>query len=322
MPSYMRIPTPAEFKKDSYVLFAVRKNQHTIDNIDKLLASYHDSQVGHVSKFYALLQLRFLTMSWLADVANAKSRRQQAVDALHRVVTDEMKRSLGAVGEADFDAKLAAFLARPMTQHGQRVDGMRNAVTHIAAEDIWRYGVYPQGGKLYQYPWYDKHQRDSLTRGSAKELIETQTPENLMSSPARYGTETDNHHGGFVMTLDRKVYMARHDGNAFHSQYTGGQPVICAGTLRIHKGVLRCISNASGHYQPGIQRLLPVIDWFYENKANLSKVYLKCVKFEYNQKNEPRAVGYTYYRAEEVRKKRSLLGLTKVEGRMLPRDAE
>lgn len=313
---YMRVPTPAEFKKDSYVLFANRKKDYELTAIDELLATYHDPNIGYVSRFYVLLQLQALTKAWDKKKGQG-NRRRAAIEALHATVEAEMRRTLGATKE-NYEEKLRHFLARGMTQHGHDVDGKTSNLRHIQPHDLWKYEVYVQGGKLWQYPWWDRKRRNSLHRGSPKELVETKYT-NLLD--ARYGLVDGKYHAGYVMDLDHKLYMGWHSqSSAFHSQYTRGGPVLCAGTLRVHEGRLRCITNMSGHYQPGVQRLIHVVDWFHRKNVNLSEVYLCCVAFIYVN-NQVTADGTVYYRAEELRTKRSFLQLTEIPEDDVPENA-
>jgi len=63
--------------------------------------------------------------------------------------------------------------------------------------------------------------------------------------------------GGFIMTHDHDVYMAKHTvgeedsfSGIFHSSYTAGDPVLMAGTMLIEGGAVKAVRSDSGHYLP------------------------------------------------------------------------
>jgi hypothetical protein len=64
---------------------------------------------------------------------------------------------------------------------------------------------------------------------------------------------------GYVQSLWNSIYMAKHDGGAYHSQYMSGNQVACAGGMTIQGGTLRLVSNSSGHYRPSSAVLVPLL---------------------------------------------------------------
>lgn len=92
---------------------------------------------------------------------------------------------------------------------------------------------------------------------------------------SRYGTPCGRDWGGYVLGCNDKLYMAEHSSHAkvFHSYYFAGKPIVCAGSLLVDgNGVLRAISNRSGHYQPAISRLMFVLQYFNRNGVDISDV--------------------------------------------------
>jgi hypothetical protein len=70
----------------------------------------------------------------------------------------------------------------------------------------------------------------------------------------------------FVMTMGRDLYLRKHslghqnghDGN-YHSNYTGGGAVLCAGSMLIEGGVIKTVRSDSGHYKPTEQNMVSLL---------------------------------------------------------------
>jgi hypothetical protein len=52
-----------------------------------------------------------------------------------------------------------------------------------------------------------------------------------------------------------------------HSSFLAGAPVRTGGELKVVNGVVKTISNASGHYQPSLSSLRRAVDWLKESGA-------------------------------------------------------
>ncbi|AAZ68442.1 hypothetical protein [Ehrlichia canis] len=61
--------------------------------------------------------------------------------------------------------------------------------------------------------------------------------------------------GGNLIIHDHIVCDRSKGQTYFHSTLAAGMPVICAGLIRVDNGMIRDISNESGHYKPGIANL-------------------------------------------------------------------
>ncbi|MCB1136780.1 MAG: hypothetical protein KDK78_10965, partial [Chlamydiia bacterium] len=88
--------------------------------------------------------------------------------------------------------------------------------------------------------------------------------------------------GIFVLGLDGKLYAAAHSeserGLMHHSSFFAGGDVLSAGELVVEQGVLKSLSNRSGHYRPDWKDpMLAVLDHLHNKGVDLSAVRLELV---------------------------------------------
>ncbi|UYZ64406.1 hypothetical protein [Hymenobacter weizhouensis] len=83
---------------------------------------------------------------------------------------------------------------------------------------------------------------DGKLRNASGELFDTQGA----------GTVTGKGKAIFVMSPDGKIYASLHQqaGIFHHSSFLSGAPVAAAGEVEVHNGVVKMVSNRSGHYMP------------------------------------------------------------------------
>ncbi|YAF94638.1 MAG: DUF4157 domain-containing protein [Nodularia sp. CChRGM 3473] len=106
----------------------------------------------------------------------------------------------------------------------------------------------------------------------------------------------------FVMTADGKIYLADptdeiEKGEALswrnplffdkfhHSSFLRGAPVAAAGELVFAEGILKQVTNQSGHYKPGIIHTMQVLQEFKERGVNLKNVELELLLVIEGQKS-------------------------------------
>lgn len=84
--------------------------------------------------------------------------------------------------------------------------------------------------------------------------------------PFDTGSAVSAHSGGgraiFVMDEYGNVYASSQHavGQFHHSSLAGGRPVAAAGELEVRDGVLRLVTDQSGHYQPAREFTLRAVD--------------------------------------------------------------
>ena len=135
--------------------------------------------------------------------------------------------------------------------------GTEGAVKYVGPEARWRYQILFDGqGKMYR--------RSSKTSTSTSQdtLIDTKGVAWI-----------------FIIDKDGNCYTSfgetPEDGKKFHhSTIMSGSSVILAGAVRVDKGVLKEIDNASGHYKPIKDHLLNGLAVLQKYKVPLTDVQL------------------------------------------------
>jgi hypothetical protein len=82
--------------------------------------------------------------------------------------------------------------------------------------------------------------------------------------------------GLFIVDRDYYLYLLpfHQRGKYHHSSLSGGGPVRFAGTIAVMNGVLRELSNQSGHYKPTAPQTLKVLKWFLTQGIRLDQANL------------------------------------------------
>jgi hypothetical protein len=107
-----------------------------------------------------------------------------------------------------------------------------------------------------------------------------------------YGAKHSPHmvgHAGFVLSMGGDFFMGQHgiggkineEKNVYHSSYTAGRAVRCSGTWKVENGVVKEISDSSGHYKPNLNHMINALETLKTYGVDLSKVLI-----HYYGKNE------------------------------------
>ncbi len=135
--------------------------------------------------------------------------------------------------------------------------GTEGAVKYVGPDDRWRYQILFDGqGKMY------RRSSKTSTATSQDALIDTKGVGWI-----------------FIIDKDSNCYTSfgetPEDGKKFHhSTIMSGSSVILAGAVRVDKGVLKEIDNASGHYKPQKDHLLNGLVVLQKYNVSLKDVQL------------------------------------------------
>ena len=104
-----------------------------------------------------------------------------------------------------------------------------SAVKYLSATDRAQYALTFVGGTI---------------RDAGGNLFDTQDAATLHSATGR---------AIFVMDANGEFYASKYQmvGDFHHSSLLAGAPVAAAGELEVENGVLKAVSDKSGHYRPG-----------------------------------------------------------------------
>ena len=83
-------------------------------------------------------------------------------------------------------------------------------------------------------------------------------------------------HHLFIVDQQLRIFILPFEerGKFHHSSLSAGENILFAGTLGLHQGVLREISDKSGHYRPDTQQTLKVLKLLQNQGLDLSQTKL------------------------------------------------
>jgi hypothetical protein len=142
-----------------------------------------------------------------------------------------------------------------LSHHGHKND-KEFGMVEFDKKQLYKYRLWFKNGLAYQLPWWTKSQPKLMVLANSRHGYVR------IRRPGGGGVPQVGGWSAFVMTMDRQIYMTKHDfdpkrvgNNYFHSSYNGGQRVAMAGTIAINNGLITGVRTDSGHYQPGLHNL-------------------------------------------------------------------
>ncbi len=84
-------------------------------------------------------------------------------------------------------------------------------------------------------------------------------------------------YAAFTLNTNGELSVFNHlfgEDNIVHSSINAGAPVICAGELKIKKGLLEAVNTHSGHYCPTVFNIYRLLQFFSNNDISLSLVMI------------------------------------------------
>jgi hypothetical protein len=257
------IPTKTQFQQATDLTFITsgkRATDTVLRRIDDLLDLYHGTEVEKM-KMMLLGRIYFATDMWvrLADSGDASvnSRRRAGVFEFYTTVVNRLCEITGIEGKQNLLPNwLSVTFGKEMTDHGTDVDIKKDAADYMTPTQAAKYKLKFIGGLAYQESWW--------TNSNASVLANTIGVDDRTSGIGERPIAVDS--GGYVVTLSGVFYHGPHYSGAgtmkgrFHSSYTAGEGVRCAGVMKIDNGKVFRIDTDSGHYQPGDPHLAMAVE--------------------------------------------------------------
>lgn len=256
------------------------KHKVSIDNSLKycaeILNSVHLSTDRGV-KICRLSDLYFGLNYWMIRSRNrAKGtayKHPEPVNALFRLTVFSLCDVFGCTVNV-LPRELEDYFGKRLSDHGVKGDMDQGLAKYLSRAEAKKYKIVFKEGKAYQLPWWNKGTNTNL-KGATFEPASTDPSRILKDASWPAG------HGGYAMSMSREIYMGNHSGgnkernkhaNFFHSSYLAGDPVLCAGTIKIEGGIIKEVSNLSGHYKPSALHLLNVLKCMKMNDVKTDNV--------------------------------------------------
>ncbi len=257
------IPTKPQFQAATdltFVTSAKRPTDTVLCRIDELLDLYHGTE-NEKLKMMLLGRIYFATDMWirLADSGDVSvnSRRRDGVFGFYTAVVNRLCEITGIEGKQNLLPNwLTETFGREMTEHGAEVDVEGDSADYMTPTQAAKYKLKFIGGMAYQESWW--------TNSNASVLANTIGVDDRTGGIGKRPIAVDS--GGYVVTLSGMFYHGPHYSKAgtikgrFHSSYTSGEAVRCAGVMKIENGKVIRIDTDSGHYQPGDPHLVMAVE--------------------------------------------------------------
>lgn len=287
------IPTVEVFKNNSSGgMFAQRASDPILSRIDALLQAFWEREAKYkeygdlADRLYTCCELFWALDGWLKEADRNKNdstlkARRPGVQKLYESVAHRLAEHFYVTVNV-LPRELENMYGKEMVEHGKKTDllwvGKRTSEIMKKMKDplldtlnpvykdratAQQYRVFFKGGLAYQMPWWEPSKDMKPVKVDTVKYF-------------KQGTMSKEGRAGFVLGLNRDLYIAQHFSNAqgafYHSSYLAGGKVQCAGELKIVDGKFTMISNYSGHYQPGKQQMLSLVETLKTNGVDLKKV--------------------------------------------------
>jgi hypothetical protein len=298
--TYTRMPSVEKWMKDSSVMFAVRKKDIILVRIDELLTLFHTLKAGEPNvnalRIVVLADLFLTTNFWIArhhktdaiwkggvkGTINTQMERDRypAILGLFGIVVDVLKKLFGVTRDVDVSNRMKEYFGRHMSSHGVTCDLDDEMAKYFTVKERALFRLCFKGGLAYQYRWWANPVTLELQRAYS---IFSYTPVNrrvVAGGASNMGTPN---YGGFIMTLDREIYMTKHlfdprgrgqNAGIFHSSYTQGDLVACAGTMLIEGGIIKAVRTDSGHYRTTEQNVVGLMMALRMYSVDIGRIYI------------------------------------------------
>jgi hypothetical protein len=268
-----RIPTSAEFQASTNLKVVVsgkRNTDQALLRIDHLLDEYNAGESMSGSLAVASLGKLYYALDRWLQLADRQSpevntRRRPAVDELYKFVVkrlcDEVRVPVNLL-----PGWLTATFGRSMGDHGAEVDLRNRSADYISREQLVKFQLEFRGGIAFQQDFM--HSSTTMVPANS---------ENIRGDGA--GNPIHEGFSGYIAGLTGEFYSSPHmvgtaqRGNGFfHSSYLGGQEVLCAGEIKIVRGVIEEINNDSGHYRPDLKNVVMAVEMLAMHGVDLKRL--------------------------------------------------
>jgi len=175
--------------------------------------------------------------------------------------------------------ELELMFGRGMTYDGYKTDLLQGRARTADRDELGKYRVVFKQGKAYQFPHWEAHPAEVLKPVESSVMYEKK-----VGLKKRDDDMYCVGYAFFVMTMGRDLYLRKHslggerklDG-VYHSNYTGGAAVLCAGSMLVEGGVIKVVRSDSGHYKPEERNMVSLLLALQMHGVNISKI--KIVDF-------------------------------------------
>jgi len=254
----VNIPTLAKWQSDSSVALTVRKSDPVLHRIDFLISAFHEAPLYLVRGIAC--DLYFSIDYWLAQYKSnsAMSKgRQPAMYALYKSVVDFLCATFNCTVNV-LPRELDLMFGRELSELGFKFDFEHGKARYLQRKELDKHRIWFRDGRAYR--WATPPAHAARIPVNSKEM---HNPEAFVVKP---GQRPNADYAAFILTMDRRLYMGRHEPGTpnkfdgfYHSSYIAGQTVMAAGSMLIRDGRILRIRSDSGHYKPVDTNMLQLL---------------------------------------------------------------
>ncbi|MGL4553930.1 MAG: hypothetical protein ACRC33_22450 [Gemmataceae bacterium] len=261
MKPFQNMPTYKTWESKSSAAFALRSSDRVLKQIDSLVKAYWRVPTSQTEVAY---QLYRATSYWMKNVGvkfKGTDRRMDAVENLHTYVKGSFARMFDVPAQ-DVDDLLPMIFGKPV---------------HVAYEDS---EVFNEA-RTVQYI-QDDVARKKYKLVFRKGLACKRTDDGLEV----YDTKDEEGKDGtgeaiFVMDRYGRIYTSSYSRGEFHhSSFLAGKWSLAAGTMKVTRGQVETIAPDSGHYQPGPQQMLNLVERLKTYGVDLRRLTVNLFVYE------------------------------------------
>jgi hypothetical protein len=279
----MSLPSKAEFQKATNLKVVVsdRRSADTILNrIDKLIEDFHNQQ-EQPAKVVLLGKLYYALEAWLKQADRGESgvntRRKPAVYDFYVKAVQELSNFTGVTINL-LPRWLAETFGKAMVADKAEMDIGENVAEYLTEVEVRKFRLSFRGGLAFQQRWWTNSTKWVLANSAdvlaAEKALATQR--NATTAGHDVGLS------GYVLSQGGDFYTGPHllppsEGNAantgrYHSSYFRGEPILCAGEIKIVHGCVKLINVSSGHYKPTVTHLEMAVETLALYGVNLREL--------------------------------------------------
>ncbi len=275
--SYSKMPTKNEWEKNVGGPSGLKRK----GKYDRILARISDlikewNAAPESRKRYLECELYFSTQYWNRNEAPKPTQKDAAshVKALFDLVEIRIAKEFNCptYGVAPQLQKLYCC-----TEQASAIFKDEYDIPHTFQKrgDLEKFKLYFVQDKAKWSPWWENN-KNGLVLVNTKDANDAHKGAAAGQQPlAQSALGADA--AFFVMNRYRDMYAAPHyprvtDFPMYHSTIPHGQPIQYAGSILIEKGIVRAICDDSGHYKPGVDYVINVLEHFKTLGVPLSKI--------------------------------------------------
>ena len=262
MKIFQSMPSYKDWQKKSTVIFAFRSSDRVLKQIDDLVKLYWRMPDCQTEIAYQIYRATSYWMKYVGVKFKGTERRLDAIEGLHTYI----KKSFAQAYDLDLDEiddLLLLVFGKPV---------------HVAYEDT---EVFNED-RTVQYV-KDEQDRRKYKLIFRKGLVCKRNEDGnlyLYDTKNEKGKDAD---GEAIFVMDRwgRIYTGSYNRGEFHhSSFLAGFWSTSAGVMKVTRGQIVSICPDSGHYQPGPQQMLNIVERLKTLGVDLQKVTVNLFDIE------------------------------------------